>query len=176
MSAFFQFFENVKKSNFFQSSKKNWTGATLMLCCCWLDAWVCEPLFSRRKFREIGSRFFYNSPFSSPSSCKTAWEEGQQVLKIINVFDQEIGFLKKYSGGTVLGLVPNLVEKRLKWSKCGEKWKYSTVGKSGNLVIRPSLKSTRRVEKSLLHKLQKTPKQYFCDFHYIFFKAIFKKI
>ena len=173
MSAFFQFFENVKKSNFFQSSKKNWTGATLMLCCCWLDAWVCEPLFSRRKFREIGSRFFYNSPFSSPSSCKTAWE-GQQVLKIINVFDQEIGLLKR---SIVVALCVWWLQILLR-----NVWSDQNVGKSGNIPLWEKVEiwlfalvwSQHDVLKNLccIIELQKIPKQYFCDFHYIFFKAI----
>ena len=160
---------------FFYRRKKNWTGVTLMLWCYWLDNWVCEPLFLRKKLRDIGPRFFIIHHFVTVFSCKTTWE-GQQVLIITFLIKKwVVWFFQRCSGGTVFGLVADLVEKGLKWSEFEKKWKFATVGKRGNLVIRTSLRSTRRVEEALPHKLKNLPHTTSMIFTTVFSKPFLKK-
>ena len=108
-------------------------------------------------------------------SCKTTWE-GQQVLIITCLIKKCVVWLfQRCSGGTVFGLVADLVEKDLKWSELEKKWKFATLGKRGNSVIRTSLRSTRRVEKPLPHELKNLPHTLLLRFSLEFFQSHLKK-
>ena len=173
---FFSLFWKCQKIKlFFQSHQKNWSVRFGGLSYGLLVSQTDVVQASKKFFLELVFSFLANWDFLKPF-CAKPHEKVNKCWKW-RFWSRNRIFSKNYIVVVALCLVvTNLVEKRLKWSKCGKRWKYSTVGKSGNLVIRSSLKSTRRVEKPLLHQLKNTPKQYFCDFHYIFFKVIFKKI
>ena len=75
----------------------------------------------------------------------------------------------------MFGLVADFVEKDLKSSECEKKWKFATLGKRGNSVIRTSLRSTRRVEKPLPHEFKNLPHTLLLRFSLEFFQSHLKK-
>ena len=129
----------------------------------------------KKKTTRNTPQFFVIRHFFTVLSFKTTWE-GQQVLIITCLIKKcVVWFFQRCSGGTVFGLVADLVKKDLKWSEFEKKWKFATLGKRGNLVIRTSLRSTRRVEKPLPHELKNLPHTLLLRFSLEFFQSHFKK-